>query len=345
MQRQIRGESETWQFLDYKTVDGLTIARTVESSQKGMKERWAITLQELLTAYPAELYKPVSELPKDTTFDPKMPSRVELKKLSSGHVFLRPKVDGQDGGWFALDTGTGAGMAILPDAADRLQMPAFGKVARGGAGSTTSFGSLRKGKTFEIGPITIANSVYLELPMEFKQVMKQAFDIEVAGTCGYDLFRRSVVELDLKKSVANIYSPGAYELRGGKWCDIALLHRIPSVKCKFDGDRTGRFRLDTGATDSVILHSPAVKSMKLLVNRQTTKIPVGGVEGSIDAESGKLVWFSAAGVRKENVPALFITGDGGALSDPYTAGTFGAAVFDSRKIVFDYPNRRLALIE
>jgi len=144
------------------------------------------------TAAPATAYRAVTAEPDDVPYDPAVPPRIELMKIRTGHVFVRPKIDGRDVGWFAFDTGTGAGLTLLDAIAEELGMPRLGRRAGGGAGSAIQIASLRQGRSFELGPVTIANSVYVELPDQLRVTMRRLADIEVVGTCGYDLSAGSV---------------------------------------------------------------------------------------------------------------------------------------------------------
>ena len=51
--------------------------------------------------------------PADADFDRSVSPNVEVRRLASGHLFVKPQINGTDVGWFALDTGSGVGMAIV----------------------------------------------------------------------------------------------------------------------------------------------------------------------------------------------------------------------------------------
>lgn len=163
----------------------------------GLSDTYVIEGVREVPAGTAGIYQPVLTRPKDTRFNSTVPARVELKRTPSGHLFVRPKINSKEVGWFALDTGTGGGLTIAPAVAEALKMPAFGKVVYRGAGKEGK-GTLRQGTTFELGPLTITGSIYLDLNPEFVESIKKHFGLEMVGTCGYDLFSRSVVELDGK---------------------------------------------------------------------------------------------------------------------------------------------------
>lgn len=57
------------------------------------------------------------------------------------------KIDGRDVGWFAFDTGSGAGFTLLASFADELGMPRFGKLSGGGAGAAIQVAALADPQT------------------------------------------------------------------------------------------------------------------------------------------------------------------------------------------------------
>ena len=62
-------------------------------------------------------------------------------------------------------------------------------------------------------------------------------------------------------------------------------------------------------------------------------------------ETEDVVILSAScGHHFKDVTAIFVTGQHGALADPYTDGTFGGLLFATFNVVFDYPHQRIALI-
>jgi hypothetical protein len=335
------GVDEVWEFHDYRPALGMTVAHRAIHRFGGAADTYEVRSVRPAPATTDDPFKPRLDLPHDTEFRSTGPSRFEVKQGAGGHLFVRPKINGVDVGWFAFDTGTGAGMTISPVVADRLQMPAFGKVVQGGAGKLGT-GQLHQGKTFELGSITIYDSVYVELPQAFCDSMKKMFGLELVGTCGYDLFSRAVVDVDLKGHTACCHEPTSYKLASGNWEELLLNRKIPCVHVTYEGDRKGIFQFDTGAGANIVFHAPEVEKLKLLEKRHTQSIKVGGVGGTLDARLGKLDWFEAGGRRVEKPTAIFLGHHEGALDDPYVAGTFGAGILKGMKIVFDYPHRRIA---
>jgi hypothetical protein len=195
----------------------------------------------------------------------------------------------------------------------------------------------------------MSQTVFIQASQESWDLIIRGFGREVAGTCGYDLFSRAVVELDAQENSLVLHDPEAYTLPSGRWESLALNHKVPCVRCGFEGGREGLFQLDTGAANRdnllVVFHAPAVERLKLLEDRKVTPIQVGGVGGLVPARMGKITDFELGGHEFKNVTGLFMQSHEGALADPYTLGTFGGALLAPFKIVFDYPHRRIAFLE
>jgi hypothetical protein len=118
--------------------------------------------------------------------------------------------------------------------------------------------------------------------------------------------------------------------------------RNPAVRARFEGDREGLFKLDTGSDANVSIHAPAVERLDLLSGRETRESQSGGVGGSRASRTGRLAWFELAGHRFEAPEVEFAAAGDGAFSDAYTVGNIGAGFLRAFRIVFDYGNKRVA---
>jgi hypothetical protein len=175
--------------------------------------------------------------------------------------------------------------------------------------------------------------------------MSALFGFEWAGTIGHNFLSQVVAELNLSAITLELSDPANYELKPGEWHPMRLNHGIPCLKAKVEGRHEDWFQLDTGAGALAIVHSPAVEKLQLLKDRDTRRQPLQGVGGQIDAQVGTFREFNVAGHAFLNVPTFFVTGKQGALVDPYVMGTFGAGILDGYRLIFDYGNRRIALVK
>jgi predicted aspartyl protease len=274
------------------------------------------------------------------SFDPTQPAELETMRVFSGHVLVHPTIDGEDVGWFILDTGAG-GTCIDSGVADELELPSFGQVlAVGAAGKTDA--AFRRGKLFELGRLRFEDPIYVELDLEF---LTAAFNETIAGIVGYDVFARSLVEFDPTNGHASLYDPASYELARGSWQPLVLDARTPAVQASFEGDHSAYFRLDTGAgSGNVVFHTPTVEKLGLLEDRKVAASGSGGVGGSAVTYTGELAWFELAGQRFERPTVGFATAKVGGLADRYTAGNLGQAFLQPFTLVLDYSNERIAFV-
>jgi len=144
--------------------------------------------------------------------------------------------------------------------------------------------AFRQGRLFELGPLRFENPMYVELDLSF---LAGIFDEEIVGIVGYDVFARSVVELDPATGEASLHDPATYTLKGGEWRELLLDGRVPAVQASFEG-HTGLFRLDTGANGTVTFHGPTVARLDLLAGRELGSGSAGGVGGSIPTSTGTI---------------------------------------------------------
>jgi hypothetical protein len=264
---------------------------------------------------------------------------VELKRAMSGHLLVHPLVDGHDVGWFILDSGAGQ-ICIDPTVADELDLERFGSVpAVGVAGAVEA--SYRLGTSLQLGPMTLDDPVFVELDLSF---LAPVFGVQVAGICGYDVFARTVLDLDLEAVSLSVHDPSRFELHEGEWTRLFLDGGTPCIECRFEGDRSGLFKLDLGDPGTISFYSPAVKALGLLEGREVRSSMVGGVGGMGKASTGNLEWFEIAGSRIEPLPVTFSQTDVGAFSSAHALGNLGSTMLKPFRIVFDYPDSRIALV-
>ncbi|MBI3845422.1 MAG: retropepsin-like domain-containing protein [Planctomycetes bacterium] len=275
----------------------------------------------------------------EARFDSALSPHLEVKRAKTGHFLVHPLVDGKDIGWFILDSGAG-GMVIDKKAALDAALPAIGESVALGVGGAVKT-RFRQGKALTLGPISMATPLYTELDLGF---LSTIFGVPVGGIVGYDFFARAVVELDVDAATVDVRDPCTFALSGGSWQELWLDRNVPCVQGRFEGDREGLFRLDTGSAAFLIFHGPAVKNLSLLEKRNTSFGASGGVGGINLSREGEIEWFELAGRRFEHPRVGFSLADKGALADPWAIGNLGCGVLSSFRVVFDYPHERIAFV-
>lgn len=277
--------------------------------------------------------------PRDARFDADASPEVALKRAPTGHTLVRPRVDGADLGWFVLDTGAGQS-AIAPAAAEKLNLERVGTVPMASAYGTGPT-AVYRGRSLALGPVSIAGPFFIEMDLDF---LTEPLGVAVSGIVGYDLISRCVVEIELASDSVKLFDPERYDGGAVPWRDLILHQRLPAVEARFEGDRKGAFRLDLGAgggAGNVLFHSPAVRELGLVGDRQVTRGELGG-QGFA---AGRIAWFELAGHRFENPQVLFFLGESGPTADAYLTGNIGARFLEAFRIILDYRRDRIALID
>jgi hypothetical protein len=327
---------------DYADYHGIKWPRKSILHRGQASDRFDVSNVRLVSRTDPSAYD-LPERSSSVRWDKRVSSAVEVKRMPSGHLFVKAAVNGQDVGWFAFDTGTGSGLTISRKVADQLHLAAFGKTFAGGAGQQSPI-QFREAASIQIGPARMGPIVFHEVPPAFTDSMAKHFGFEWAGTIGHAFLAQAVAELDLSAPSLHFHDPASYELPQGNWQQLRFNRGIPCLKCKVENRDEGWFQLDTGAGAFVMIHAPAVQQYGLLQHRSTQKSALQGVGGGLDAEIGTLKEFSVGARAFSNVLTFFVTGKQGALVDPYTMGTFGAALLRGDKVIFDYTHQRAAII-
>lgn len=327
-------------FGQYETIEGIPMARLVRS--EGIGEDSELRVHEMGAAptNPGARYERGAAQATDVHFDRERSPDVEVKRARTGHLLVHPLVNGKDVGWFILDSGAGQ-ICIDPGVADELDLERFGSVpAVGVAGAVEA--SFRQGASLALGPLRIDDPVFVEIELAF---MTPAFGVELAGICGFDVFARSVVALELDGPSLSLFDPSTFDLGQDAWSPLVIDQGVPGMRCRFEGDREGLFKLDLGDTGSITFYTPAVQSLGLLEGREVFPSQVAGVGGAGKASEGDLQWFEIAGRRFEPLRVTFSQTETGVFASDHALGNIGTHMLRSFLIVFDYSNARIALIE
>jgi hypothetical protein len=280
--------------------------------------------------------------PADVVFDNTVPADLEVKRAKTGHLLVKPKVNGKDVGWFIMDSGAGVNV-LTSRVVKELELEKFGELPAVGIGGTVMT-SFARPATLTLGRLTIKDPLVIDLDLSF---VDGAMGERIGGVIGYGSFFRSVVEMDMAQSKIALFDPKTYDEGRvqGRWQRLYQMSRTSCVEAEFEGHR-GVFKLDTGAAGSAIsIHAPAVEKLNLLEGREIEDSQTGGVGGMIKAKQGYLRDFTLGGHRHEKVSATFATVKAGAFNSTDTLGNIGDGLLRPFRIVFDYQNQRIAFVK
>lgn len=280
---------------------------------------------------------------RDSEFLPDVPSKLEVKRTASGHLFVKPRIDGQEVGWFLFDSGLGTSI-VTKKVADELKLGSFGETYLMGFGTDAPKQvSFRQSHVVQLGPLLLDGLVLTEtesMGMADRMLGGEA----CAGALGWDAFLRAVVELDPESGHVDLFDPDTYRAPKARWEEVKLHWQVPYLQAKFEGDRVGHFAFDTGAGQlTALFHFSAASRLGLLEERELEPLAGQGASGSFQMARATLEWFELAGKRHAPAQVLMSTGEDGE-SDPYGLGFVGSGFLDGQSLIFDYSRQRLGFV-
>jgi hypothetical protein len=331
--------AETWTFSNYKARSGPPIPTTIIHESGETKDTTTVDQLNLQTEGTLNYGMPqISE--EGYKYDLSAETRIEVKRLF-GYIFVKPKLDGKDEGWWFLDTGAEI-MVIDPEVARTHNMKVVGKDSVAGvvASVMTNFS---KGVEFKLGPVTLNNSSYMELDMK---PFSEGLGLKLAGICGYDFISRVSLDIDPTKSTIGVYPSGNNALpEGESWTTFLFHGNMPSLVCQFEGNHEGLFSLDTGSGSTVDFFTPTVTKYELLKDRKTSSVMTGGAGGASESKTGTLDWFTFGPKRFLKPKVGFQITTKGGFASPYVDGNIGMGFMSNFRIILDYQKSKLALLE
>jgi hypothetical protein len=272
------------------------------------------------------------------TVDAAVPAALEVKKARTGHLLVRPIVNGQPAGWFIFDTGAGV-CCVTTSSVAELELERIGEIAAvGGGGSAQA--PVYRARELTLGSLHCADHPLMAVDLAF---LEQHLGEKISGIIGFGVLSRCVAVIDLQGAAISLHDPARYKLPRGAWTALDLSERVPVITAVFDG-REGRFLLDTGEHGAVTFYEPAVRKWKLLEGRELTDSKLGGVGGFVAAKSGKIAKLEVLGLTLEDVPANFALEAKGSHARADRAGKIGAGVLQRFLVVADYGRQRMALL-
>ncbi|MDF1839000.1 MAG: aspartyl protease family protein, partial [Planctomycetota bacterium] len=274
------------------------------------------------------------------------PHPVRVRRSASGHMLVRPKLMGQEPGWFLVDTGTGVNCL---DTAVANSLPGFlpEKANSGREISVVGLGGsvqsrIVKGGEFALGAMRTKGMEWVALDLA---ELQEVVGVKLAGVLGGDFFERAVVEIDLLNGTLVLHESQSFDASRLPWRPLRFDGTTPCVRARFAPKHEGWFRLDTGSDDTVTFHSPWVRKLRM-VDKATQLIPMRlkGIGGEIRAVRGRIKWFELMGQRFTKPKVTMVERATGPLANPDLYGNIGVGFFVGQRLILDYPGHRVALI-
>ena len=274
----------------------------------------------------------------EVTFDANASPSLQVKRIKSGHILVRPTINGHDAGWFIFDTGAGICCISTPQVAGLDLQPNGSIQAIGVGGSKQS--KLYNAKRMQLGAMNFKDHPLMEVDLAF---LEPLVGEKICGIVGYGVISKSVAEIDLAAPSISLFDSKTYSLSKGEWTALDIKDRVPAVPGAFEG-RPGIFRLDIGATGSLTFHQPTVVKYDMLKDREVGDCKMGGMGGFVAGKRGKISSLELGGVTFENVPADFALEAKGSFADADKDANIGTDILKRFVLITDYPNHRIGLI-
>jgi len=359
------GETEVWRFSGWtRHAAGLAQpAEVVHLGAAGGQHCYrTVSVERSRPSLPPGSFAmpPAPIRPADTSYLPGEPARVKAWHARSGHVLVKPKINGREVGYMILDTGA-SGFVIEKGLADELGLEAFGELYVSGMAAKVQC-QFRRAETVEIGPMVMQKPLFMEMMLGG---LVRGAPGPVVGIVGYEVFRRAVIELPPQESGDGEYDiyfhdPEDYDPPlggGGKWQNLTMVANLPHVTAAFahakHGDdvslHEGMFMLDSGAGGvDAMFHARSSAELGLLDENSNNFRFIKGVGGdkvsSIKVQSGNLEWLELSSSKLKQVRCLF--GGNGALDlSLYTVGIICADLMGRMNVIVDYARSRIAFVD
>ena len=325
---------DVWTFADYRPFGGREFPTKIIHTTGGETDETDITDA---SAVGVSFAMPPTNT-ADLSFTGPDGEPMPIKRIA-GLIFIKPKVDGKDVGWFFFDTGADT-TCIDSTVAKQLGLETIGSASVAGVVAVAQY-QFGRAKSLQVGPMTLANPLFLELDLAgFSKML----GLPIGGICGYDdLIGWAAFKLDLHANTLRVLRPGAPEMAAAEWTPFEFEGNTPCLTCRFEGDHSSIFKIDTGSASTVDFFSPAVRQFHLLNRKGLKKSMSGGAGGSAASFSGTIGWFELCGKRFLKPVVGFQTTIKGVFSSTYEGGNVGMGFLGQfHSLIFDYANQRIA---
>jgi len=297
----------------------------------------------------------VQELRRDAEFDPARfaepprpaddaiwladaPDTLEIMRAPTGHLLIRPRLNGTDVGWFIFDTGAGESV-VTPSVAAQLALPEVGRSIL-----TSILGSVESPvhgvDTLDVGRLRLTHRRLVAMDLA---PFEAAIGVPLSGVLGGEVLARAVVIVETVVPRITVEKPGEVIVDAAAWRPLRFNQRLPLVTADFAGGAGELFRIDVGAAGAfghVAFHSPAVARLGLLAGNESERHEAAGMTFVL----APIAWFDLAGHRFENEPVAYVEKTEGPMADAWVTGNIGVELLKPFRVIFDFPNRRIAFV-
>lgn len=327
-------------FDDYRVIQGVAVAfrQIADSGDPRTRQTTTVTKLTLHPALADAAYaQPVPDTERVAFAGTSRSSQVPFE-LINNHIYISARIDGAP---VRMMVDTGGRNLLTPAAAARLGIESTGKLAAGGAGDSKADVGLARAKQLAVGELKLADPVFYVIAIEGAAEAGESFD----GLVGFELFERLIARVDYPARTLTLaaregFTPPAGAIR----VPIELHDATPVAVGSIDGT-AARFTIDTGARDSLTVHSPFARDHDLEARyRPAFETIMGwGVGGPARGKPVRIKQVKLGDAAIEGVVAGLYTGAKGAFADPEVSGNIGGQLLRRFAVTFDYRGRAMYL--
>jgi hypothetical protein len=321
-------------FANYRTVHGLMVPFSVDTSVQGNETAFTATTADINPADgAARLAKPTST-PRDFSIAGGATQATVPIQISENHVYLDVMLNGKGPYHFIFDTG-GANI-VDPAVAAEIGANGSGAIQVNGVGNNTEGSSVAVVKSLQIGDATVNDQVFGVLPV--RKGFGLTAGLPADGVIGYEVLSRFVTTFDYAKKTVTFNMPGTYSApAGASVVPITQNGTQPQFACTID-DVPTVCTLDTGARQSLTFYAPFMKADPQVVPDKLTAQGVNGfgVGGPALGKLGRTRSLAFGAFTLPNLVGDYTTQTEGALAVPFLGANVGGAVWKRFTMTLDY---------
>jgi len=261
-------------------------------------------------------------------------------QLVNNHIYADVKINGQGPYTFIFDTG-GLNL-VTPPLAKTLGLKVEGSMDARGGGTGTMSAGMTKVARIDLGQATITDQAFMSLPLDS---MENTEGMKMPGMIGFETFRRFVTRIDYGNKTITLIDPRKFDPNdAGTAVPIAFDGNDIEIEGSYEGI-PGKFVIDTGARQTLMLNSPFVAKNNLhnasvKGNEGVTGWGVGGPTTAFVTHGGLL---KIGSVDVKGPLVLLTTDKGGSNAEDTLAGNIGGGILKRFVVTFDYEHNVMYL--
>lgn len=234
---------------------------------------------------------------------------------------------------------TGAANYFSAAAARRMGLDLFGGVNISGVGESSSAGGYARVNRMTIGDAELRDQFAIVGPLPFPST-PSANGRVIEGTAGYEYAYFFRTTIDYPRATMTFASADDTSHVAGTRVPFYSDGHSIYLEAEVDG-HTGLFRMDTGASDAVVLFPTFAARNGMYQSAGPAVTTTAGAGGRVSARRVTLSRFSLGGLTIDSLPATLSLNRAGAFASRTLAGSIGGPLLRCYRLTIDYRRRNV----